>query len=47
MTNRRVYRQPLSPKQAIDELWKHRNKQFDPRIVEQFINLLSDLSFSI
>lgn len=47
MTNRRIYRQPLSPKQAIDEFWKHRYKQFDPRVVEQFIGVLNEPSFSI
>ncbi len=42
MTNHRVYRQPLSENQALDELWKHRNTQFDPRIVEQFIKVLKN-----
>ncbi|PWH19180.1 MAG: hypothetical protein DDG59_04005 [Anaerolineae bacterium] len=40
MTNQRVYRQPLHPKQAVEELQKHRNTQFDPYIVEQFILVL-------
>ncbi len=42
MTNPRVYRQPLPKYQAIEELWKHRHTQFDPQIVEQFINVLKN-----
>ncbi|MCS6907033.1 MAG: HD-GYP domain-containing protein, partial [Anaerolineales bacterium] len=33
MTNRRVYREALPPKQALVELWKHRYTQFDPFVV--------------
>lgn len=44
MTNRRVYRQPLTPKQAIEELWQNRNIQFDPHIVEQFIHVINEQS---
>lgn len=46
MTNQRVYRQPLTKKQAIDELWKHRNTQFDPRVVEQFVKVLNEQTHS-
>lgn len=46
MTNQRVYRQPLTKKQAVDELWKHCNTQFDPRIVEQFVKVLNEQTHS-
>lgn len=42
MTNPRVYRKPLTTTQAIEELWRNRNIQFDPRIVEQFIKVITD-----
>lgn len=42
MTNLRVYRQPFTPAQAIEELWKHRNTQFDPYIVDHFIQVLNE-----
>ncbi|GAB4474443.1 MAG: hypothetical protein Kow0088_10470 [Anaerolineales bacterium] len=44
MTNPRVYRKPLTTQQAIEELWQHRNTQFDPRVVEQFIHVINDQS---
>jgi response regulator RpfG family c-di-GMP phosphodiesterase len=38
MTNDRPYRKALSTKTAIAELLKYNGKQFDPQIVEGFIN---------
>jgi HD-GYP domain-containing protein (c-di-GMP phosphodiesterase class II) len=38
MVSRRPYREPLSHAQAGAELLKHSRKQFDPRVVEAFLD---------
>ena len=38
MTNDRPYRKALATKTAIAELLKYNGKQFDPQIVEGFVN---------
>lgn len=40
MTTDRVYRKVMSKKQAIKELEKHKNTQFDPMLVDRFINIV-------
>jgi HD-GYP domain-containing protein (c-di-GMP phosphodiesterase class II) len=40
MTNDRPYRKALSGQQAIDELNKGANHQFDPRLIKKFIDFL-------
>ncbi|NLL49608.1 MAG: diguanylate cyclase [Firmicutes bacterium] len=42
MTQTRPYRKALSPAQARDELLKHAGTQFDPRIVDIFLNLIDE-----
>jgi len=39
MTSPRPYREPLSHKEALEELKKHRGTQFDPRLVDIFVSL--------
>lgn len=41
MTTTRAYRGPLTKEVAIDELKKNSGKQFNPRIVEVFLKILS------
>jgi HD-GYP domain-containing protein (c-di-GMP phosphodiesterase class II) len=41
MTSIRPYRPKLTPQQAMDELRRHAGTQFDPQIVEVFVNRLS------
>jgi HD-GYP domain-containing protein (c-di-GMP phosphodiesterase class II) len=36
MTSERVYRKPLSPRQALEELERCSGSQFDPAIVDAF-----------
>ncbi|MDD4003359.1 MAG: diguanylate cyclase, partial [Clostridia bacterium] len=38
MTSERPYKNPLSKSEAIDELIRHSAKQFDPNLVDVFIN---------
>jgi putative nucleotidyltransferase with HDIG domain len=42
MTSARAYRPPLNKQQAIDELKMNRGTQFDPRIVDVFIDILNE-----
>jgi HD-GYP domain-containing protein (c-di-GMP phosphodiesterase class II) len=41
MTDERLYRQALSPEQALEELRKGAGSQFDPQVVEALIQLVS------
>ena len=38
MTNTRPYRRPIAKKEALDEILKNSGSQFDPNIVQVFIN---------
>lgn len=38
MVAERPYRQPLSHEEAVAELRKHEGKQFDPRVIEAFLD---------
>jgi HD-GYP domain-containing protein (c-di-GMP phosphodiesterase class II) len=40
MTSDRPYRKALSPRIAVEELVKHSGTQFDPAIVNAFIEVL-------
>ena len=47
MTDYRVYRQPLPPNEAVNELQKYSGTQFDPNVVEIFVKgLTRSLSLS-
>jgi HD-GYP domain-containing protein (c-di-GMP phosphodiesterase class II) len=39
MTSDRPYRQALSTQQALNEILKFRGSQFDPRVVEAFLDI--------
>lgn len=41
MTSKRAYKVNLTKADAIDEMRKHSNTQFDPRVVETFIDILA------
>lgn len=41
MIAQRPYRRPFSPTVALEELKRHRGTQFDPRIVEAMIDVVS------
>lgn len=43
MTSRRVYREPLSVEDACKELQRCAGSQYDPRVVEAFLNELAQL----
>ena len=43
MTSERVYRQPLSPAEALAELERCAGTQFDPAIVEAFADELGNV----
>lgn len=43
MTNKRPYREVLSPREAIDELQKKAGIQFDPQLVPKFIEVILKL----
>lgn len=45
MTNGRPYKKPLAPQEALRELKICSGKQFDPELVETFIEFVADLSF--
>ena len=38
MVSERPYRQPLSHEEAATELRLHEGKQFDPRVIEAFLD---------
>jgi putative nucleotidyltransferase with HDIG domain len=40
MIGRRLYRAPLSPAVALDQLMKHRGTQFDPLVVDAMIDVV-------
>ncbi|HEV2471696.1 MAG TPA: hypothetical protein VGS41_03460, partial [Chthonomonadales bacterium] len=42
MTSRRVYREPMTVKQARAELLRCSGTQFDPNIVEAFLSALDN-----
>jgi HD-GYP domain-containing protein (c-di-GMP phosphodiesterase class II) len=42
LTSERPYRKPLSKEEAIKELKKYSGKQFDPEIIEMFIQILDN-----
>lgn len=44
MTSSRPYRQPLSPKEACQEIEKYSGTQFDPEIVKQTLPIFNNLS---
>lgn len=44
MTNERPYRPPMSANEAKEELIKCKGKQYDPKIVDVFINLISEIT---
>jgi HD-GYP domain-containing protein (c-di-GMP phosphodiesterase class II) len=41
MTSGRPYKHPVSCEEAIEELRRCSGKQFDPGLVDSFVNLLS------
>jgi putative two-component system response regulator len=41
MTSRQLYRKPLGPSDIIDELKKHRGKQWDPAVVDLVLRLIA------
>src|SRR5437588_9008478 len=43
MTSDRVYRKSIGTQAARDELRRHSGSQFDPRVVEAFLQVLADL----
>jgi diguanylate cyclase (GGDEF)-like protein/putative nucleotidyltransferase with HDIG domain len=43
MTSDRVYRKSIGTQAARDELHRHSGSQFDPRVVEAFLQVLADL----
>ena len=48
MIERRPYRDSISPAEALDELRAHGGSQFDPRLVEMFVEVLdSDPRFAL
>jgi HD-GYP domain-containing protein (c-di-GMP phosphodiesterase class II) len=47
MTINRVYRQALTKKEAIDELINNRGSQFDPFMVDLFIDILEEKEFNL
>ncbi len=42
MTNNRVYRKAMSVEEAITEIKKNAGTQFDPQIVEVFLEILKE-----
>lgn len=42
MTNNRVYRKAMSVEEAITEIKKNAGTQFDPKIVEVFLEILKE-----
>ena len=44
MTNDRVYRKKISKEKAIAEIFENAGKQFDPRVVDQFVTVMSKIS---
>lgn len=45
MSSNRVYRSRLSKEQIMEELLKNRGTQFDPAIVDAFVEVLKDVNF--
>jgi HD-GYP domain-containing protein (c-di-GMP phosphodiesterase class II) len=41
MTSDRPYRKALSTQEALNEILKHAGTQFDPRVVEAFLDIYS------
>ncbi len=44
MTSERPFRSALLMREALDELYSNAGAQFDPRVVEAFLNVLDDIS---
>jgi HD-GYP domain-containing protein (c-di-GMP phosphodiesterase class II) len=40
MTNNRVYRKAMTSKEAVEEIKRNNGTQFDPQIVEIFLNII-------
>jgi HD-GYP domain-containing protein (c-di-GMP phosphodiesterase class II) len=43
MTSNRPYRKPLSPEEAKSELTKYSGKQFDPKLITIFLDVLKEM----
>lgn len=42
MTTKRVYREPLSPEEALEEVRRNRGTQFDPELADRFIEAFQE-----
>ena len=42
MTAKRVYKDPMTREQAVEELLANKGTQFDPQVVDVFVRLLGD-----
>jgi HD-GYP domain-containing protein (c-di-GMP phosphodiesterase class II) len=40
LTSVRPYRRPFSHREAVAELWRHAGTQFDPQLLEKFVQML-------
>ena len=40
MTNERPYRKAMSQEEAIEELKKRKGSQFDPNLIEKFVDMI-------
>ena len=45
LTSVRPYRRSFSHREAVAELWRNAGTQFDPQLLEKFIQMLEALSF--
>lgn len=43
MTNNRPYRKAMAKEDAIEEIVRSKGKQFDPKLVDKFIELVGNL----